>query len=282
MKTLAFLFYVVLVPMLVNEFTDWLPWFAARLVRAATHTLPSAARSRYAEEWLAELDAVPGDLSKLAVAIRIFVRAPATAAAISGVSSFKAMAIKALFDKMAAMWALMIVAPLLAVIALIIKITDGGPVFSRETRIGKDGQRFALLKFRTIAMGTEAPQQLAPRSGVLSLVSYNPQVTRVGNWLRRNSLDELPQLYNVLFGDMSLVGPRPALPAEMPKLGNQLGTRLAVRPGITGLCQVSGRPGLSWYEAERLNQRYVDNWSLALDLQILWKTWRAIFRDSYY
>lgn len=281
MNILAFLVTAVLVPMLVSEFTDWLPWLAARMIGAAAQTLPSAVRPRYTEEWLAELDTVPGKLSKLVLAIRILARAPATAAAISGLPSFKAMTVKALFDKMLAASALILIAPLLTVIALAIKITDRGPVFFRQIRIGKDGQPFAVWKFRTMVVGADT-RKMQPwmLSGTLFRMRRDPRVTRPGAWLRRWSLDELPQLFNVLFGSMSLVGPRPALPIEVAKYQDQMLRRLAVRPGITGLWQVNGRSGLSWDQAEKLDLRYVENWSLALDLQILWKTLSAVYRDS--
>jgi lipopolysaccharide/colanic/teichoic acid biosynthesis glycosyltransferase len=113
-------------------------------------------------------------------------------------------------------------------------------------------------------------------SGVLFKIRDDPRVTRAGIWLRRYSLDELPQLFNVLVGQMSLVGPRPALPEETARYGDYVRRRLAVRPGITGLWQVSGRSDLPWEEAVRLDLRYVENWSFALDLQILWKTWSAV------
>ena len=112
--------------------------------------------------------------------------------------------------------------------------------------------------------------------GVLFKMRKDPRVTPVGSWLRRHSLDELPQLINVLKGDMSLVGPRPALPHEAESYGNHVRRRLAVRPGITGLWQVNGRSDLPWDEAVRLDVRYVENWSFVLDLQILWKTWSAV------
>ena len=108
----------------------------------------------------------------------------------------------------------------------------------------------------------------------------DPRITRAGAWLRRWSLDELPQLLNVLVGTMSLVGPRPALPVEVAEYGDHMRRRLVVKPGITGLWQVSGRSDLSWDEAERLDVRYVENWSLALDLQILWKTLSAVTHHS--
>jgi lipopolysaccharide/colanic/teichoic acid biosynthesis glycosyltransferase len=108
----------------------------------------------------------------------------------------------------------------------------------------------------------------------------DPRVTKVGAMLRRWSLDELPQLFNVVIGDMSMVGPRPALPREVARYGDHMRRRLVVKPGITGLWQVSGRSGLSWEESFRLDLRYVDNWSMMLDLQILWKTFSAVIHGS--
>ena len=192
--------------------------------------------------------------------------------------------IKEVFDKVSALLALLLLAPLFVMIAVTIKISDHGPVFFRQTRIGKDGQPFSLWKFRTMVVDAEArkAELLAQNNGkgALFKMHSDPRVTRAGAWLRRWSLDELPQLINVLFGDMSLVGPRPALPVEVAEYGDHMRRRLAVKPGITGLWQVSGRSDLAWDEAERLDLRYVENWSLALDLQILWKTLSAVTRGS--
>jgi lipopolysaccharide/colanic/teichoic acid biosynthesis glycosyltransferase len=113
-------------------------------------------------------------------------------------------------------------------------------------------------------------------AGALFKMRRDPRVTRAGIWLRRYSLDELPQLFNVLFGDMSLVGPRPALPVEAARYGDHMRRRLAVKPGMTGLWQINGRSDLAWDEAVRLDLRYVENWSFILDLQILWKTLSAV------
>ena len=190
--------------------------------------------------------------------------------------------IKEVFDKVSALLALLLLAPLFVMIAVTIKISDHGPVFFRQTRIGKDGQPFSLWKFRTMVVDAEArkAELLAQNNGkgALFKMHSDPRVTRAGAWLRRWSLDELPQLINVLFGDMSLVGPRPALPVEVAEYGDHMRRRLAVKPGITGLWQVSGRSDLAWDEAERLDLRYVENWSLALDLQILWRTLSAVTR----
>ena len=189
-------------------------------------------------------------------------------------------AIKTLFDRAAAASALLLLAPLFVAIALAIKLGDGGPVLFRQVRVGRNGRPFHVCKFRT--MVTDAEEQRAllearnEASGVLFKIKDDPRVTRAGIWLRRFSLDELPQLFNVLVGQMSLVGPRPALPEEAARYGDFVRRRLAVRPGITGLWQVSGRSDLAWEEAVRLDLRYVENWSFALDLQILWKTWSAV------
>jgi exopolysaccharide biosynthesis polyprenyl glycosylphosphotransferase len=193
-------------------------------------------------------------------------------------------AVKSVFDKTCAALALLLSAPLFAVIAISIRLADHGPVFFRQTRIGKDGQGFTLYKFRTMVPGAEQRKsQLAAHNeadGVLFKIRRDPRVTRPGAWLRRWSLDELPQLINVLIGDMSLVGPRPALPEEVACYGGHMRRRLVVKPGMTGLWQVSGRSSLPWEEAERLDLRYVENWSLGLDLQILWKTGSAVIRGS--
>jgi exopolysaccharide biosynthesis polyprenyl glycosylphosphotransferase len=192
--------------------------------------------------------------------------------------------IKAVFDKVSAALALILLGPLFTVIALAIKITDRGSVFFRQTRIGKDGQPFTIWKFRTMVVDAEARKaQLLLRNdgdGTLFKMRRDPRVTPAGVWLRRWSLDELPQLFNVLVGNMSMVGPRPALPVEVAEYRDHMRRRLAVKPGITGLWQVSGRSDLPWDEAERLDLRYVENWSLALDLQILWKTLSAVTHGS--
>ena len=151
-------------------------------------------------------------------------------------------------------------------------------------RVGRDGREFTVLKFRTMVVDAErrkaALVQHNDHDGVLFKIRNDPRVTRAGAWLRRYSLDELPQLINVLRGDMSLVGPRPPLPDEVVQYGDDVRRRLVVRPGMTGLWQVSGRADLSWEESVRLDLRYVENWSLTLDLQILWKTWSAVARGS--
>ncbi len=191
---------------------------------------------------------------------------------------------KSAFDKMLAVVALVLAAPLLALLALIVRLDDGGPALFRQTRVGKDGRHFSVYKFRTMVTDAEVRKAalalVNQQQGPLFKIRKDPRITRVGSWLRRWSLDELPQLINVLNGDMSLVGPRPALPEEAAMYGDHVRRRLAVKPGMTGLWQVNGRSDLSWDESVRLDLRYVENWSFMLDLQILWKTCAAVARGS--
>jgi exopolysaccharide biosynthesis polyprenyl glycosylphosphotransferase len=182
---------------------------------------------------------------------------------------------KNLLDRFAAGAGLLLLAPLFAVVAIAIKISDPGPVFFRQPRVGREGRIFRVWKFRT--MYTDAEERRAAlldqneSDGHLFKIRQDPRVFPLGRFLRNTSIDELPQLINVVKGEMSLVGPRP-LPADDGDYLGDVRRRLLVRPGITGLWQVSGRSDLSWDEAVRLDLYYVDNWSLAYDLSILWRT----------
>ncbi len=191
--------------------------------------------------------------------------------------------VKASLDWIGAVLLAFLMLPLLLVLAVAIRVDSGGPVLFRQTRIGHAGRPFTMLKFRTMTADAEARRSgLGARNhnadGLLFKVPRDPRVTRVGRVLRRHSLDELPQLLNVLTGRMSLVGPRPPLPDEVARYDDSVRRRLLVKPGLTGLWQVSGRSNLTWEEAVRLDLRYVENWSLALDLMIMWKTLRAVIR----
>ncbi|GGK67544.1 exopolysaccharide biosynthesis polyprenyl glycosylphosphotransferase [Planomonospora parontospora subsp. parontospora] len=190
--------------------------------------------------------------------------------------------VKMLFDRVGAGALLVLLSPLLLALALAVRMSGPGPVLFRQTRVGRDGAEFMIYKFRT--MVTDAEQRkitlMSDDGGVLFKIRNDPRVTPVGAWLRRHSMDELPQLINVVLGHMSLVGPRPPLPEEVARYGDDVRRRLLVRPGMTGLWQVSGRSDLSWEESVRLDLRYVENWSLMLDLQILWKTWSAVARGA--
>ncbi|MCW2804811.1 MAG: putative glycosyltransferase [Propionibacteriaceae bacterium] len=175
---------------------------------------------------------------------------------------------------------LLVISPVMLGIAAAIKLTDGGPVFFRQTRVGLDGSTFTMWKFRS--MHTDAEERLVelraqqPEMGLMFKMVDDPRITRVGKLLRKFSLDELPQLFNVLSGTMSLVGPRPPLQSEVDGYANDARRRLLVTPGLTGLWQVSGRSLLSWEETVRLDLRYVENWTLTFDLLILWKTVFAV------
>lgn len=189
-------------------------------------------------------------------------------------------AVKAVADRLGAAILLTLFAPLMVFVALLILVDSRGGAFYRQRRVGKDGREFTILKFRTMVAGADrARAALADRNegaGLLFKLRRDPRVTRVGSVLRRYSIDELPQLFNVLTGSMSLVGPRPPLPEESAAYGPDIRRRLLVKPGLTGLWQISGRSDLPWEEAVRLDLRYVEDWSLALDAVILWKTLRAV------
>lgn len=192
--------------------------------------------------------------------------------------------VKDMFDRCAAGFGLLALSPVMLLIAMTIRLSDKGPALFTQTRVGKGGQPFKIYKFRTMVVDAEA--RLAEvltkneSDGVLFKIRKDPRVTRIGARLRKWSLDELPQLINVLRGEMSLVGPRPALPAEAADYAAHVRRRLVVKPGLTGMWQVNGRSDLSWEETVRLDLRYVENWSFVLDLQILWKTFSVIFRGA--
>ena len=175
---------------------------------------------------------------------------------------------------------LLLLSPILLVTAIAIKLEDGGPVIFRQPRVGLKGEEFYCLKFRSMVTDAEAKlaelQAQNEGAGVLFKMTNDPRITKVGKFIRRFSIDELPQLWNTFRGDMSLVGPRPALPKEVAQYEPDTLRRLDVRPGLTGLWQVSGRSNLSWEDTVRLDLYYVDNWSMTQDLMILVKTAKAV------
>ncbi len=189
-------------------------------------------------------------------------------------------ALKSTFDVALAAVALLVLSPVMLGCALAVKFSDGGPVFYRAERIGRGNTPFRMWKFRTMVVGADSMRDtltgLDDGNGVLFKIREDPRVTRVGRVLRRYSLDELPQLFNVLGRTMSLVGPRPPLSSEVATYDQVVTRRLLVRPGITGLWQVSGRSDLSWEASVHLDIAYVENWSLPGDLIILWRTAHAV------
>jgi len=193
--------------------------------------------------------------------------------------------IKEIVDRVGALIGLVLAAPVILAAAIAIKLDDGGPVFYRQLRVKRDGEVFTMWKLRTMHVGADRmrSQLQNEADGPLFKIRSDPRVTRVGAVLRRFSIDELPQLFNVLGGSMSLVGPRPPLLEETLSYDPAVRRRLLVKPGLTGLWQVSGRSDLSWEDSVRLDLRYVEDWSLTLDAVILWKTVRAVLtgRGAY-
>lgn len=193
---------------------------------------------------------------------------------------------KSAFDVLGALTILLLASPLLLATAIAVKVTSPGPIFYRQERIGRNGRPFAMIKFRSMRVGADDElARLLKEQGTdgtpLFKVEDDPRITRVGRFIRRYSIDELPQLLNVVFGEMSLVGPRPQREGEVALYDHSAHRRLRVRPGMTGLWQVSGRSNLSWEEAIQLDMYYVENWTLVGDLQILFRTVKAVLaRDG--
>jgi exopolysaccharide biosynthesis polyprenyl glycosylphosphotransferase len=189
---------------------------------------------------------------------------------------------KRLFDLVFGSLALVAALPVMTVAALAIKLSDRGPVIFRQVRVGQAGNRFHIYKFRTMTVDaeakTDAERAAAGHTGVFYKSASDSRVTRVGRLLRSTSIDELPQLFNVLGGSMSVVGPRPLVPGEGQSVEHFVERRGMVKPGITGLWQISGRSDVSEEERIRLDHSYVDNWSYIQDLVIVWRTIRAVLK----
>lgn len=189
---------------------------------------------------------------------------------------------KRLMDVVLSALATIVLAPVYLAIAIAIKLDDGGPIFFTQKRIGLDNAEFEILKFRSMSLDAEKRKQelfgnLQPNSPLFK-IQYDPRVTRVGAFLRKWSLDEIPQLLNVLVGHMSLVGPRPPLQSEVDQYESHVSRKFLVKPGVTGLWQVSGRSNLSWEESVRLDLSYVENWSIIGDTMILLRTVVTVLR----
>lgn len=193
--------------------------------------------------------------------------------------------IKRIIDIVLSAVALVISSPIMLGVAIAIKLDDGGPVLFKQTRVGIHGKPFTMYKFRSMVTNAEEIKaKLAAESGQTDRFIFklkdDPRITKVGKFIRKTSLDEFPQFFNVFKGDMSLVGPRPALPDEVARYGSLYSTRLLVKPGITGPWQVSGRSDLSQEQSEFLDVSYIENWSITGDLAILAKTVMVVFRGT--
>jgi exopolysaccharide biosynthesis polyprenyl glycosylphosphotransferase len=194
---------------------------------------------------------------------------------------------KRVFDIASSLFGIIILSPLLLGIAIAVKLGDGGPVIFKQERVGLHGNTFKMLKFRSMRVDAEQVlaklkmQQTADAgNSVLFKMKDDPRVTKVGKTLRKYSLDELPQLFNVFKGEMSLVGPRPPLMREVKTYEKHVYRKFLVKPGITGLWQINGRSNLSWDDSVRLDLFYVENWTMMGDLQILFRTFRAVMNSS--
>jgi exopolysaccharide biosynthesis polyprenyl glycosylphosphotransferase len=187
---------------------------------------------------------------------------------------------KSAFERAVAFAAIVMTAPVLLLIALLVRLTSPGPAIFRQERVGLNGKRFHIWKFRTMDHDADSRLSEVIHLNEIDSILYksraDPRITAVGRRLRKWSLDELPQLWNVLRGEMSLVGPRPPLPSEVERYGEDANRRLLVKPGITGLWQVSGRSSLSWEQSVQLDLHYIENWSLTMDLVLLAKTIKAV------
>jgi lipopolysaccharide/colanic/teichoic acid biosynthesis glycosyltransferase len=194
------------------------------------------------------------------------------------------LAVKRIFDIVIALSLLVVLAPVFVIVAVMVRADSGDPIFYGQSRVGRDLRLFRMWKFRTMHVGAHLQRgEVDPQSPEFPLLKVvdDPRATRIGRVLRRWSLDELPQLWNVLRGDISLVGPRPRLPEEVLADGLRQSLRLGMRPGVTGLWQVNGRSELPYADGIALDLGYVKNWSFALDLQILAKTpWAIISRKG--
>lgn len=197
---------------------------------------------------------------------------------------------KTIFDRVGAALIIAVLSPIFLVLAFLVWRQDRGPVYFRQERVGLNGEHFQMTKFRSMVTDAhkmraqletlESEHFVNADSGPLFKVRNDPRITPLGKKLRKYSLDELPQLFDVLRGDMSLVGPRPPLPSEVAQYDDDVRRRLLVKPGMTGLWQINGRSELSWEESVRFDLYYVDNWSILTDLIILWRTGRCVLAGA--
>ncbi len=198
--------------------------------------------------------------------------------------NYVALKIKGAIDFFMATIILILVSPVMFVIGILIKLEDGGSVFFKQVRVGKHGRLFKCLKFRTMVTNAEELKEklteLNEQNGPVFKIKNDPRITKVGRFLRKTSLDELPQFINVLVGDMSIVGPRPPIPSEVKQYKRSLNRRLSVNPGITCTWQVSGRNNIPFEKWMEMDMEYIDNWSLGLDFMIILKTFKVVFSGN--
>lgn len=198
--------------------------------------------------------------------------------------NYLALKMKSILDIVLTIIILILVSPVMIVISMLIKLEDGGPIFFKQVRVGRHGRLFNCLKFRTMVVNAEEMKEqllaLNEQDGPVFKIKNDPRITRIGRFLRKTSLDELPQFINVLLGDMSIVGPRPPIPSEVKQYERNLIRRLSVNPGITCIWQVSGRNNVPFERWMQMDMEYIDNWSLLLDLKIILKTVKVVIRGD--
>ncbi|MGB8477865.1 MAG: sugar transferase [Acidobacteriaceae bacterium] len=285
MTALATIFIAIVARLMADEVKAWSGWLHKKMRRRAVAKLPAQCRERYDEEWESGLEETPGEIFKVIYSMGLFraaYRIRGDVLKSAGESKTPFAPLKRLFDIALSSMALLLLAPLMLAIAVAVKLESRGPAFYFAERIGRKGRPFRYLKFRTMALGTEKPQAemmpIVDRNGALFQMTNDPRVTLFGRFLRKYSMDELPQLFNVLRGDMSIVGPRPTTASEVKEYELSSLRRLDVAPGITGLWQIQSRQAPLSPSPKPLDDVYVDNWSLWLDLKILLRTIRAPFR----
>ena len=198
--------------------------------------------------------------------------------------NYFSMKVKGIIDIMLTLVILILISPVILLISVLIKLEDGGPVFFKQVRVGRHGRLFKCFKFRTMVINAEELREklmaLNEVDGPVFKIKKDPRITKIGRFLRKTSLDELPQFFNVLFGDMSIVGPRPPIPSEVEQYERSLIRRLSVNPGITCIWQVSGRNNVPFDRWMEMDMEYIDNWSLALDMKIILKTLKVVVRGD--
>jgi lipopolysaccharide/colanic/teichoic acid biosynthesis glycosyltransferase len=271
--------------LLVTEIRAWAPHAARGVMLMAARMLPREHRSRYTEEWLEQIETLASSdrsISALLLALKWALGTLRAAPRMALGERRGQLAVKRLIDVVGSLSLLLLLAPVMLVIAVSIPLTSPGPVIYAQRRIGKGGRPFAMFKFRSMDRDAHSSAYLhlhsTPYMKGPCLMIPDPRITRVGRVIRRLSLDELPQLVNVLRGDMSLVGPRPALPEEFALCSEDVRQRTLMAPGLTCMWQVSGRSDVDFLRWVDMDLEYIRTWSLRLDLRLLLLTIPAVFR----
>jgi lipopolysaccharide/colanic/teichoic acid biosynthesis glycosyltransferase len=276
----ASLLIAIVGPLLAAEIKAWSCWLRQKLRRMAVAKLPKKCRDRYDEEWESGIEEIPGQLFKLIYAIGLLraaaeIRNAATKGAVRHETTLASL-LKRTLDIAFSSLVLLVVSPLLLAIAILIKLDSPGSVFYSSERVGKKGRIFRCFKFRTMVRDAEKRRadvmHMNERDGVLFKISNDPRVTALGRFLRKYSLDEVPQFLNVLLGDMSVVGPRPPLASEVKEYKLSHLRRLDVTPGITGLWQVQARQDPSFDSYISLDLAYIEKQNMWLDVKIILRT----------